>query len=173
MTATLPHPSEIKEAPIAAAPPRHAFTITVPTDCLQLALPQQLPSFHNPAAFVSVAVFVAAYGSFVFTVATRPASSERSLREALFDLCREKGFEIERAAPVAVDCGLAAGCIATQKTATGLMKMRILLLEDDGRIFCLTGCSPAPLWRAHSVGFYQMFESFKLAEKFGQTLQVA
>ena len=173
MIATLTRPVEIQPAASTPVRPRFAFEIKLRPDCLQLPQPPERPDFDNPGVFASLAVYVAAYGTFVFSVAARPAYAEGSLRDWLFDLCRQKGLEIERAAPVVVDGDPAATCLATQKTDAGLMKVRITLLEDDGRLFVLTATAPAPLWRVHNCAFEEMFDSFKLVEKFGRTVTVA
>ena len=173
MIAACPQTAAARATAITPALPRFAFQIQARPDCLQLPRPAERPDFDQPSAFASLALFVAAYGTFVFSVAARPAYAEGSVRDWLFDLCRQTGLEIERAAPVLVDGDPAATCLATQKTDTGVLKVRLTLLEDDGRLFVLTASAPAPLWRAHSNAFDEMFSSFKLAEKFGQTVAVA
>ncbi len=159
-------------APRATGQPRFAFHLKAHPDCETLQLPPERPDFRQPDTFVTLGKYVAAYGTFVFSVAARPAYSEGSLRDWLFDLCRQKGLEIERAAPALVDGEPAATCLAAQNSDAGIMKMRLTLLEDDGRLFVLTASAPAPLWRAHSNAFDEMFDSFKLAEKLGATVPV-
>jgi len=174
MIPTCPPPPAIAiPRAVASVPPLFAFGIQLPPDCLRLPRPAGQLNFDDPATFASLGEFVAAYGTFVFSVAARPAYASGSLRDWLFDLCERKGFEIERAAPVLMDGKLAASCLATQKNDTGVMKMRVTLLEDAGRLFVLSASAPAPLWRAHCGAFDDMFASFKLTEKFGPTVQVA
>ncbi len=172
MNATFARPAEAQPAASTPVLPRFAFAIKPRPDCLQLLQPPDRPDFTDPSAFASLAVYVAAYGTFRFSVAARPAYTEGSVRDWLFDVCRQKNLEIERAAPVLVDDAPAATCLATQKTEALVTKVRITLVEDDGRLFVLTTSAPALLWRAHSIAFEEMFDSFKLLEKIGLTVSV-
>jgi hypothetical protein len=172
MITLIPNTVEPRLTATSPALPRFAFEINLPPDCRRLPQPGEVPDFSQPTTFASLGTFVATYGTFVFSVTARPAYGEGSVRDWLFDLCQQRGLEIEHAAPAQLAGEPAATCLATQKTSSGLMKVRLTLLEDDGRLFVLTAAAPAALWRARVNTFDEMFASFKLLEKFGATVSL-
>jgi hypothetical protein len=141
-----------------------------PRDFRVSPLPIEEHDFSRRTAFLPLVVTLTPRGPLVFSVAARPAQPDGRVSHWLEQLCRNQGFVRGPIAPSRLGASPAVTCDAIQKGYGVVMKMRLLLMEDGGRLFQINAMAPEALWPAAEKRFLPMLESFQLAEVHGPTV---
>ena len=141
-----------------------------PADFVAAQLPEEDVDLENLRRFLPLGVMIANYGPVVFTVSARPAYSDGNVAQWLEYLAQEEGFDA--GAIEAVQIGVLRGvcCDALQQGEGLTMRMRLVLIENGGRLFNLTAMAPVQLWSAAADGRARMIHSFEIVEDGGQSV---
>jgi hypothetical protein len=157
-------------------PPRVAelgFTFLRPGDWTVAALPEETVDFEQPAAFLPLCVAHATYAALVFSVGARPAYPDGTVAEWLQWLVAQQGFDAGPIEAEAVGSHAAVACWAMQTQGDVVMRMRLVLLEDGGRLVNLSAMAPMPLWPAAGSVLRTMVDSFRLSAPRGPSALLA
>ena len=154
------------------ADPSLAFTCEIPVGWEAAPLPPVEIDFTDPGVMRPLCLFNPTYAMMFFTVATRPLIPGLSPAAALADLARAQGYDIGEVRPANLWAGPAAETEATQRTGNDVMRARIIMLEDGGRLFSLVASAPAPLWQAARHLLDPVLDSFALTDPKGPTVDV-
>lgn len=138
-----------------------------PNDFVLADLPTEEIDFENSPRFMPLAVMIANYGPVVFTVSARPAFSDGAVSEWLEHLCETEGFHPAKVETVKIGRLSGVACDAEQVGDGITMRMRLVLLENGGRLFNLSAMAPTQLWSAAADKLEQMIASFEVAEDHG------
>lgn len=154
-------------------PPRHDALrcgFLKPWDFRVSDLPEETSEFSRRSAFLPLVVALTPDGPLVFSVAARPAQPDGFVSHWLEQVCRTGGFE--RGAISAIRLGelSAVTCDAIQHGAGVVMKMRLVLAEDGGRLFQITALAPEELWGVAEARFLPMLSSFRIEDVRGPTV---
>jgi hypothetical protein len=144
-----------------------------PADWVLPALPEETPDFTQPQTFVALTLAMAPFAAVVFAVGARPAYEDGSLAEWLAWLLRDQGYD---PGPVEAEPGLAVpavGCWAMQQSGDTVMRMRLCLFEDGGRLVQVTAMAPQALWSAVHGPLHTMLHSLELANPRGSRAALA
>ncbi len=81
------------------------------------------------------------------SVGVRLATRSASVADAFLEYCRDEDFEVHLMRPQLYSAGTVMEGLVTQNVApVGLMKVRMAMFEDGGRLFLLAGMAPAVLY---------------------------
>jgi hypothetical protein len=144
-----------------------AFHFAKPAGWTLADLPPEVPDFAAPQAFAALAIAMAPFAAIVFSVGARPAYDDGTLSEWLQWLAREQGYD---PGEIEVEAGLphrAVGCWALQVSDGTALRMRLLLLEDGGRLVTVNVLAPEELWGSVHDTLRTMLHSFTLARPQG------
>lgn len=122
------------------------------------------PDFNNAASFMPLAVAMTHYGPMVFSVAARPAFEDGTVAQWLRYLCEAEGFKPGPITTSKVGAHPAVACDVLQHADGVVMKSRLSLFEDGGRLFQVGLTAPEPFWDSALRKFTPMVESFELRE---------
>jgi hypothetical protein len=166
-------PAGFVAAEVAARLADLACRFVHPADWTLPPLPPEAPDFADPRAFAALAVAMAPYAMIVFSVGARPAYEDGHPAQWLEWLAREQGYD---PGPIEVETGFqhpAVGCWAMQRSDDTVMRMRLALCEDGGRLVMLAAMAPQALWSAVHEPLRTMLRSFQLARPRGGTVPLA
>jgi hypothetical protein len=107
----------------------------------------------------------------VFSVGVRPAPKKGTVAEWLEYQCHLQQLAVERMKVSRFVFGTAVEAVALQGGDIP-MKMRVVMFEDGGRLWVLTGMAPVKLWPDAVPVLSCMMVSFELDEPKGQTAPV-
>ncbi|MGE3313053.1 MAG: hypothetical protein AB7O66_24050 [Limisphaerales bacterium] len=117
--------------------------------------------FGRRSTFLPLAVTLTPDGPLVFSVAAKPAHPVGLVSHSLETLCRSEGFQRGEIVETRVNGLPAVTCDAIQQGAGIVMRMRLVLLEDGGRLFHITAMAPEALWLVAEPRFLPMLTSFE------------
>ncbi|MBL8752501.1 MAG: hypothetical protein JNK15_04295 [Planctomycetes bacterium] len=149
------------------------FRFARPADWAVANLPDDQPDFDKPASFAALAVVVAPYAAIVFSAGARPAYGDGTLSDWLAFLARDQGYD---PGPIEQETFFrhpAVACWAMQQGDGVLMRMRLVLFEDGGRMVQVAVMAPEPLWSSVHDTLRTMLASFTLAAPRGGTVALA
>lgn len=149
------------------------LTFVRPNGWVLVDLPAETPDFGKPAAFAPLVVAMAPYAPIVFSVVARPAYEDGSLVQWLEFLARDQGFDPGAIEHETVVRHPAVACWAMQQSDGVLMRMRLVLFEDGGRLVQVSAMAPQPLWGSAHDTLRTMLASFTLAAPRGGTAALA
>lgn len=141
-----------------------------PRDFRVSPLPIQEHDFSRRTSFLPLVVTLTPRGPLVFSIAARPAQTDGLVSHWLEQLCRNQGFIRGPIAPSHLGTAPAVTCDAIQKGFGVVMKARLVLMEDGGRLFQINAMAPEALWPTAEKRFLPMLESFQLDEVRGPTV---
>ncbi len=144
-----------------------------PHDWVVPELPPEQPDFEPPQAFAALAIAMASYAAIVFSAGARPAYGDGTLADWLLFLAREQGYDpgpIEHETLLSLP---AVGCWAMQQSDGVLMRMRLVLFEDGGRLVQVAAMAPQALWASVHDTLRTMLASFALARPRGGSVALA
>jgi hypothetical protein len=144
--------------------PAFSFACDIPRGWQRIPLPPATIDFTNPGVMRPICVFTPSYGALVFTVATRPILPKMTPADALNFLARLQEFEVGPIEQVDLPCGPVAQTLATQRSGEETLRMRLVMLEDGGRLFSIAAMAPALLWDAVKPTLDRIVETFTLLE---------
>jgi hypothetical protein len=108
----------------------------------------------------------------VFSVGVRRAPKEGSVAEWYEHQCQLQQLALERMKIREFPFGTGVDGVALQAGDIP-MKMRIVMFEDGGWLWALTGMAPVTLWEDSVIVLSAMILSFALKEPAGQSAPVA
>ena len=155
------------------APAHHATLrcrFLMPRDFRVSRLPDENFDFARRAAFVPIVVALTPIGPLVFSVAARPAQADVVLAHWLELLCRTEGFQRGELRERNLGPLRGVTCDAIQHGQGVDMRMRLVLIEDGGRVFQITAMAPLNLWTIAENRFTPMLDSFELDQVRGPTV---
>jgi len=144
-----------------------------PHDWVVADLPEETPDFTKPQTFLALAIAMAPFAAIVFGVGARPIYDDGSLAEWLEWLARDQGYD---PGPIEHETALpqpAVGCWAMQQSGDTMLRMRLVLFEDGGRLIQLTMMAPQALWQSVHDTFWTMYASLRLARPKGSSAALA
>jgi hypothetical protein len=145
-----------------------AFSCEIPADWRRTPLPPVEVDLADPRTMRPLCLFGPEYASVYFTVAARPAIDGMEAEQALTFLAKAQGFDVRQVQPTSLRSGATGvGAEATQQTEGGVMRLRLVMIQDAGRLFSLAGMAPAPLWEPLRATLDQVIESFTLLDPKG------
>ncbi|MBK8975779.1 MAG: hypothetical protein IPM29_07620 [Planctomycetes bacterium] len=154
-------------------PPRIAdlgLSFEKPAGWVLPELPDEVPDFADPTAFVGLAVAMAPYAALVFSVAARPAYGDGTLEDWLESLARSQGLDPGAVEPQQLGDLDGVGCDGIQVADGAVMRLRVLLAEDGHRLLTVTLMAPDDLWPSAWPTFERMIASFRLDAPKGATV---
>lgn len=157
-------------APHVVAPPQHAgltCRFLKPADFQIADLPPAEPDFAASPQFLPLAVALTPIGPMVFTVAARPSFSDGAVSQWLDYICRDENYPHTTITEIRLGPLVGVTCDATQQADSVTMKMRLILIEDDGRLFQLSAMAPEAFWTSALEKMGPMLASFELRETRG------
>jgi hypothetical protein len=162
-------PTEFQQIAIEPRVAGLGYTHLLPAGWQRLPIPEEVPDFAEPV-FMPLGAFMAPYGAVLMTVGARPAFSDGSVYEWLRYLCEREQFEIRSLMPARIGelDAIVSDCI--QQSDAGPMTIRMILIEDGGRLVAISAIAPSPLWEPLEPMFASMIESFRLMEPRGATV---
>jgi hypothetical protein len=167
-------------APAAAQPvrvdcpdPSLSFTIAPPPEFLRAELPPECSPPADPGQFNPLAVFMTPYAACVLTISWRPAFAEGSLMEWAQQLAASQEFQLRAMMPTKLQDRQAVEMVGLQQSDAGLMHMRMIMLEDGGRLFMLGAIAPEQLWGSLEKAFDAAQRSFRLIDGRGCAAEIA
>ena len=140
-----------------------------PADFRRAELPEQEIDFEKHATFLPLAVCIANYGPVVFTVAARPAFEDGSVSDWLRFLAREENFELDEVRTTQIGTLAGVEALVLQRQEDMTVRLRLVLIENGGRLFQLSGMAPVQLWPGAEKVLGEMIASFELAVDQGST----
>jgi hypothetical protein len=152
--------------------PTVAFSCEFPADWERTSIPDMEVDFSDPEVMRPLCLIGPSYATMFFTVSTRPLIPGVSPAESLVRLARAQGYEVGPVRPANLWAGPGAEVDATQRDGADVMRGRIVMLEDGGRLFSLAAMAPAPLWQAARQLLDPVVDSFALVEQRGPTVEV-
>jgi hypothetical protein len=155
---------------VATAVPGYAFQCELPRDWLEYAVADLEPDFQDPGAFRPLAHFASDDGLLHFSVGVRPIYMAGNLADWLAWLGGNQLLALAPIAPLRVGPLLAASCLATAETESGLTALRLALCEDGQSLFLLSAAAPLELFDAMGPVLTQLVASFTLVAGRGQTV---
>lgn len=144
-----------------------------PSDWMVPDLPEETPDFTKPQTFVALALAMAPFAAVVFAVGARPVYEDGSLAQWLEWLAKDQGYD---PGPIEAEPGLccpAVACWAMQQSGDTVMRMRLCLFEDGGRLVQVTAMAPQALWSAVHGSLHTMLHSLALAAPRGSRALLA
>lgn len=160
-------PSGFSQCDVPARLADLAFHFALPTGWKLADLPPEETDFTAPQAFAALTIAVAPFAAIVFSVGARPAYEDGTLADWLQWLAREQGYdpgEIEQETDLA---HRAVGCWAMQVSDGTALRMRLMLLEDGGRLVTVNVLAPEALWASVHDTLRTMLRSFTLTRPQG------
>ena len=149
-----------------------AFSCEFPADWERTPIPEMDIDLSDPEVMRPLCLIGPSYATMFFTVSTRPLIPGVSPAESLVRLARAQGYEVGDVRPANLWAGPAAEVDATKRDGADVMRGRIVMLEDGGRLFSLAAMTPAPLWQAARQLLDPVLDSFALVEPRGPTVDV-
>ncbi|MGE0144114.1 MAG: hypothetical protein AB7I19_08670 [Planctomycetota bacterium] len=149
------------------------LTFARPAEWVLVDLPAEATDFDAPAAFAVLAVAMAPFAAIVFSVGARPAYSDGTVSDWLEWLARDQGYD---PGPVEAESFFqhpAVGCWAMQQSDGGLLRMRLVLFEDGGRLVQVSVMAPQALWSSVHDTLRTMLATFSLTASRGGTAALA
>ncbi|MCC6782574.1 MAG: hypothetical protein IT457_07000 [Planctomycetes bacterium] len=149
------------------------FSVQAPVEWQPVSAPTEIPDFNDVHAFAGIALIAAPYAAVIFAVGARPAYADGTLAEWLEHNAHANGqdpspIELEEVGPHA-----AVACWGAQNVDGMLIRNRLVMFEDGGRIVTLSCTAPEALWPAVGAGFAAMVRSFALDEPRGSQVDRA
>ena len=127
---------------------------------------------ENTKSFLALGVAITEVGPGVISVAARPAYGDGVVSQWLEYLCREEGYEHGPVETLRIGSLEGVYCDAMQEGDGIVMKMRLALVEDGGRLYQMSAMAPASLWSAFEERFAVVLGSLEIAQPSGQTAQL-
>lgn len=134
--------------------------------------PKGQPDLKDPAEFLPLGVFTPTKDFMppvVFTIGTRRAPKEGSVAEWLEKQCYVQGLALQRMEVHEFLFGKGIDALALQASDLTPLKMRIVMFEDGGRLFALTGMSPVRMWDTVVATLSLAILTFELLQPKGPT----
>lgn len=156
-------------------PPRIAdigFTVSLPSDWISHALPEEDLNFDNPAFLVPLAVVVAPHAMLIWTAAARPGYEEGTLSDWARYLLEQHGLSPRSFGEAWLGALPAIVGEAEQPSDFGPMTVCYVFAEDGGRLINVTLSAPASLASAIEPVWRATLASFALAAPKGPTVRV-
>ena len=144
-----------------------AFSFALPTGWAMPDLPNEDTDFSAPQTFAPLTIAMAPFAAIVFSVGARPAYESGTLADWLQWLAREQGYD---PGAMELEVGLphpAVGCWALQVSDGTALRMRLMLLEDGGRLVTVNVLAPEALWGSVHDTLRTMLRSFTLTRPRG------
>jgi len=155
------------------APAQLDFRVEHPADWVTLPVPEEANDFADPLHVAPLAALMAPYAAIVFAVGARPAYDDGTVAQWLGWMARQRGLDpggIEAQRVGALD-GVA--CWGIQVDGDAVMRSRLVMCEDGGRILHFACMAPESLWPSVNATFVRMLASFALASPRGRTKDLA
>lgn len=108
----------------------------------------------------------------LFSVGVRPAPKEGYVAAWLEEQCMVQGLALQRMTVHRFLVGWGADAVALQQSDIGPLKMRIVMFEDSGRLWVLTGMAPLSLWEGSVIPLSRAICSFELRSPGKQTVAI-
>ncbi|MBN2491213.1 MAG: hypothetical protein JXQ29_10245, partial [Planctomycetes bacterium] len=162
--------AETKLVTVTPADPRFAFEVRVPSEWVQVPLPDETTDFASTDSFQPVAVFSAPYGAVVLTLSVRPALEGASVAEWLMRLSVAQGIEFSEIGPGAAGEIPGVAALGSQPSQMGPMTIRVVMFEQGGWAHTLLGMAPAAVWGSLGATFDAIFASFAMLNAEPQTV---
>jgi hypothetical protein len=105
----------------------------------------------------------------VFTIAVRRAPKEGSVAEWLEKQCYMQGLALQRMEVHKFLFGTGIDALALQASDLTPLKLRIVMFEDGGRLFALTGMAPVSMWETVVATLSLAILTFELVSPKGPT----
>jgi hypothetical protein len=178
MQGLIPSKEELKDfvhVRVTHETPDIVYSILLPDGWCQQPKPPGKPDLSKEGEFVTLGVFTATKDfmpPIVFTVGVRPAPKKGVVAEWLERQCMLQQLALQRMAAHTFPFGPAADAIALQASDLGPMKLRVVMFEDGGRLFALTGMAPLKMWDTVVATLSLAIYSFELEEPMGPTVPV-
>ncbi|MGC4072468.1 MAG: hypothetical protein QM760_08125 [Nibricoccus sp.] len=144
----------------------------LPDDFKLTDLPEGETDFSENKNFMPLAIAAANYGSAIFIIGSRPAYKEGNVADWLPRLLREDGADPGAVELVNVGPLKAVACDAMQVANGVVMRMRVTMLEDGGRLYNFIAVAPNQLWVAVAGKFNDMLKSFEVETLGGPTMPI-
>ena len=157
----------------SGAPAGLDFTVDKPADWVAADVPSDEIDFADPLQFVPIAVLMTQYAPVVFTVVARPAYADGTVAQWLQYAAHARGLDPGTMEQDAAGPHAAVGCWGMQQDGGLLMRVRMLLWEDGGRMINISCMAPEPLWATFAPVFRHMVQSFALTTPRGATVALA
>jgi len=133
-----------------------------PLDFTTAELPPATPDFSQGTQFLPLAIALTQFGPLVFTVAARPAFTDGTVSDWLAYICGQQGYPHGPITATRIGDLPAVTGDAAQTADGAVMKMRFVLLEDDGRLFQMAAMGPESLWASAIEKIEPMLASLEL-----------
>ncbi|MBL9076194.1 MAG: hypothetical protein JNL08_01740 [Planctomycetes bacterium] len=149
------------------------FRVDHPADWVSVPAPDAENDFEDPLHVAPIALLMAPYAAIAFAVAARPVYEDGTVAQWLGWMARQRGLDpggIEAQKLGALD-GVA--CWGMQTDGDAVIRTRLVMCEDGGRVLHLACMAPDALWTSVQATFVRMLESFTLAAPRGRTRQLA
>lgn len=157
----------------SGAPAGLDFTVDKPADWVAADVPGGEVDFADPLQFVPIAVLMTQYAPVVFTVVARPAYADGTVAQWLQYAAHARGLDPGTMEQDAAGPHAAVGCWGMQQDGDLIMRVRMLLWEDGGRMINISCMAPEPLWATFAPVFRRMLASFALTAPRGATVALA
>ena len=141
------------------------FGLHVPKGWQQAPIPQDQPDFNDPSAFMPLAVFVAPFGTVVFSVAARPAYAQGEPMHWLLTMAQQQNLQIEAPQPCELNELKGATCLAQQQSDVGPVQTRTVFLRNGNTMLLLSALAPLQIWPSLAATFDNMFGGFQMRWK--------
>lgn len=138
------------------------FTTDVPADWIAHELPNEIPNFSDPTAFVPLAVVTAPHAAIILAFAARPAYDDGTLHEWAWYHLNHNKMQARAAAQDQIGDIPAFVGEAIQQSDMGPMLVRFAFIEDGNRLVNLTLTAPEMLADAVQEVWFAVLRSFRL-----------
>ncbi len=134
--------------PMAGA--AYGYSLILPRTWSKLSDPTGPDAVPTAARFTSLGIFSPfdpPLPPITMSVGVRLAVRAASVADAFLEYCRNEEFEVHLMRPQLYSAGTVIEGLVTQSVApVGLMKVRMAMFEDNGRLFLLAGMAPGALY---------------------------
>lgn len=143
----------------------------IPSDFKLVDVPEVEIDFSQSKNFMPLVVTMANYAFAVAAIGARPAYDEGNVSSWLHYFCKAEGYETGRMEVIKVGPLDAVACDAIQIADDGgRVRMRMILLEEGGRFYQMSGMAPEQLWPSFAPIFEKMLLSFEVETRRGQSM---
>lgn len=148
------------------------FSLALPRDWIEHALPDETPDFDDPARLVALAAVTAPHAAIVLAVAARPAYAEGTLSDWGRWLLERESASVRAMGEGRLGELPALVAEATKDSEVGTLLLRTAFAEDGARLINVTLTAPELLADAVLSVWQAALESFALAAPRGPTVPV-
>lgn len=147
------------------------FTVERLADWTEVPFEQEQIDFDDPRRLAPLALLMAPYAAIVFAVSARPAYAEGTVAQWLEWLARENGLDPGALEPQAAGPHAGVACWGIQIEAGGaVMRARLVMFEDGGRIVQISCMAPDALWGSVAATLEHMLATFRLTAPNGSAV---